>query len=267
MSKQSHSHIFIFLVAMEILLGSLLGFTSCFTAPATAPPSPQAPDTTPAPTATPTPALQITAGDHSYWQQRYGSDVINYFFEIALGAEYGSSTPVLRKWAEDLHIQIHGSPNPSDLSALSLITEELNTLLGAVSDIKLHIVDNNANVEIYFVPESLFLSIEPNYVPTNYGFFWKSWDKSDTIVKAKILIDTAKVTQQEREHLIREELTQGLGLSRDSWKYPDSIFYQGWTRTTQYAPIDRSIIKLLYERQLHPGLTRPELEALFGNRN
>ena len=48
------------------------------------------------------------------------------------------------------------------------------------------------------------------------------------------------------KHLLREELTQSLGLFNDSWDYPESIFYQCWTTTTEYAPIDRELIDMLY---------------------
>jgi hypothetical protein len=49
-----------------------------------------------------------------------------------------------------------------------------------------------------------------------------------------------------QKHLLREELTQSLGLFNDSYKYDNSIFYQGWTTTTEYAPIDRELIDMLY---------------------
>ena len=48
------------------------------------------------------------------------------------------------------------------------------------------------------------------------------------------------------KHLLREELTQSLGLFNDSWDYPESIFYQAWTTTTEYAPIDSELIDMLY---------------------
>jgi hypothetical protein len=50
----------------------------------------------------------------------------------------------------------------------------------------------------------------------------------------------------EQKHLLREELTQSLGLVNDSWKYKNSIFYQGWTTTTEYSDIDRELIDILY---------------------
>ena len=65
--------------------------------------------------------------------------------------------------------------------------------------------------EIHFAPESRFALIEPNYVPTNYGFFWTNWNADGEIYWSRVLISTTDVTQQERAHLIREELTQSLG--------------------------------------------------------
>jgi hypothetical protein len=60
-------------------------------------------------------------------------------------------------------------------------------------------------------------------------------------------VDVVRTTDEEaQKHLLREELTQSLGLTNDSWKYPESIFYQGWTTTTTYTEMDKRLIDLLY---------------------
>jgi hypothetical protein len=51
-----------------------------------------------------------------------------------------------------------------------------------------------------------------------------------------------------QKHLLREELTQSLGLLNDSWKYPESIFYQGWTTTTEFTEMDKRLIDLIYNK-------------------
>ena len=124
-------------------------------------------------------------------------------------------------------------------------------------------VSQNPNIEIHFLPESEFRLIEPNYVPLNYGFFWVNWSISGSIYHARILISTDHVTQQERSHLIREELTQSLGLMKDSYRYPDSIFYQGWTDVTRYLPIDSTVIEILYRSEIRPNMTGEEVVAVF----
>ncbi|HEY9668533.1 MAG TPA: DUF2927 domain-containing protein, partial [Coleofasciculaceae cyanobacterium] len=193
----------------------------------------------------------------------YTSEQINYFLEVAMGTEYGGSNPTLKKWDEDIKIKVVGSPTPEDLKTLQTVINEINTLTGTV---RLQIDPNNANLELYFIPEPRFASYEPNYQPINYGFFWNSWDK-DIIYHSRILITTVGVTQKERSHLIREELTQSLGLMKDSDKYRESIFYQDWTDTTSYAAIDKAVIEMLYRPEIRPGMTKAQVLEVFRNIN
>jgi hypothetical protein len=51
-----------------------------------------------------------------------------------------------------------------------------------------------------------------------------------------------------KKHILREELTQSIGLLNDSMKYPNSIFYQGWTFPTEYTELDKEVIKRHYNR-------------------
>jgi hypothetical protein len=60
-------------------------------------------------------------------------------------------------------------------------------------------------------------------------------------------VDIYRCTELDaQKHLLREELTQSLGLFNDSYKYENSIFQQRWTTTTEYADIDKKIIQILY---------------------
>ncbi|MGJ3246378.1 MAG: DUF2927 domain-containing protein [Elainellaceae cyanobacterium] len=180
---------------------------------------------------------------------------IDYFLEVALGTEFGGGSQRIRKWEDDVRIRVNGSPTADDRNTLNAVVSELNDLIDGTVD--LQIVDSNPNVEIYFVPESEFRRYEPNYVPVNMGFAWVGWS-NDVINRSRILITTVGVTQQERSHLIREELTQAMGLMRDSYRYRDSIFFQGWTHTTAYSAIDQSLIRMLYQAEIRPGMSRDQ---------
>ena len=59
-------------------------------------------------------------------------------------------------------------------------------------------------------------------------------------------VDIYKANNIEQKHLLREELTQSLGLGKDSFKYPNSIFQSSWTQTLNYLKIDKDVIRLLY---------------------
>ena len=183
-------------------------------------------------------------------------DVLLYFYEVALGGEWSRGNEVVRRWHEDLRIQVVGTRTSEDSATLRSVVDELNALLQG--QVQLQFVERDPNVEIFFAPESQFQQLDAHYRPGNLGFFRARWNY-DGINNARILISTTGVTQTERSHIIREELTQSLGLMRDSYRYPDSIFYQGWTDVTHYSDIDRAIIQLLYQDGIRPGMTRDEV--------
>lgn len=112
------------------------------------------------------------------------------------------------------------------------------------------------NFDIFFVPESQFSRYEPSYLPTNYGFFWAWSDEQGYLRKAKVLISSTSISQRERSHLIREELTQALGLMQDSFSHKDSIFYQDWTATTKFSALDQQLIQMLYRPDILPGMSQ-----------
>ena len=191
----------------------------------------------------------------------YTPGEIDYFLTTALGSEYGDKDPTIKKWNQNLHIVVKGNPNAEDLQALRQVVSELNTL---VQPIQLQFSSDRPNVTIYFVPVSQFKSYLKEYVPGNMGFAYILWDGAYNIYEATVLISTEKISQLERNHLIREELTQSLGLLNDSLFYPDSIFYQKWTQVQTYAPIDRKVIQILYDPKIKPGMKRQKAKKMLG---
>lgn len=152
---------------------------------------------------------------------RFTEEEIAYFLDIALGTEYGGGAAIIRKWTDDVRIAVHGAPTDADLATLEAVVWELDELVRPIS---ITIDQANPNVDVHFAPESAFTGILPQYVPGNLGFFWVWWTSASVIVEATILIETERTSQAARSHLIREEVTQILGLMRDSYRYPESIF-------------------------------------------
>ena len=64
-----------------------------------------------------------------------------------------------------------------------------------------------------------------------------------------------------QKHLLREELTQSLGMAKDSFLYQASIFQQAWTTTEEYAEIDRDVIRLLYHPEMQVGLSESKVDS------
>ncbi|MEO0408682.1 MAG: DUF2927 domain-containing protein [Cyanobacteria bacterium P01_A01_bin.135] len=201
----------------------------------------------------------------------YTAEEIDYFKEIALGSEFGNASPRIRKWRGPVNIRVHGTPTRADEAALAQIVQDLNRLLGQSTrdQVSVNVLAANdtrqANVDMYFVPHSEFSRYEPNYRAGNLGFAYVNW-RNNEIYKARILVtSTNDITPTERAHLIREELTQSLGLLRDSMRYRDSIFYQGWTGTTRYTDLDEAVIEMLYNPAIQPGMDGTQVETALRN--
>lgn len=193
------------------------------------------------------------------FQPMYTDREIEYFTEIALGTEYGNNTKAIRKWDSDIRVKINGNPSEKDLETLNQVISEINEIIG--DKINVSIVNSNQNIDINFVPLSDFSIC--NAAPGNYGYFNCKW-RNNVIFECNICIATENtLLPEERSHMIREELTQSLGLMRDSLKYRDSIFYEGWTQTQRYSEIDIKMIEILYSEKIRPGMGKEEIELIL----
>ena len=116
--------------------------------------------------------------------------------------------------------------------------------------------------DVRFVPQREFSKYIPECVPGNIGFFCMHWNGDGTCTRSMALI-ASDVSQAERVHAIREEITQALGLMEDSWSHSDSIYYQGWTPGVHYAEIDQTLIRMLYRPDIQPNMSCQEVRNVF----
>lgn len=196
-----------------------------------------------------------------------------YFMEVALQEEfYKGQAPILRKWQGEIRYQVQGKASDALLQELQNIVEELSLLTGLA--IKQVNSAQKANLIIFFGKGKDYTAIEPAaaaYVAANRGLFFFRNNAQGEILSATLYVETQdkKVSPKAQKHLLREELTQLLGLPNDSPRYPKSIFYQPWSLTTQYTPIDRFLIALLYHPALSVGLSAEacaaRIEQIFKN--
>jgi hypothetical protein len=174
----------------------------------------------------------------------YSKETKEYFDEIAYGREYGERSNSLYKWNTDMKIYVDGEKPEYLMSELRRVVSELNDIIDPI-DIKIVSSKSQSNFVIYFGDHKTFgqkYDITPfEMLEDNWGFFELYYGTG--VMYVDLHRNNDKVTQK---HLLREELTQSLGLVNDSYKYPESIFYQGWTSTTEFAPIDRELIDMLY---------------------
>lgn len=59
---------------------------------------------------------------------RYTQAEIDYYIKVALGADFGGISAVVRKWADDVQIRLPGDVGQEDVAVLNAVTSELNRL-------------------------------------------------------------------------------------------------------------------------------------------
>lgn len=192
----------------------------------------------------------------------YTAPEVDYFSEIAFGSEFGNASASVRKWVDGPRIRVNGSPTANDLATLSAVVADLGRLAVSVAPEIVPMGSASATVDVHFAPTAAFPSILPEYVPGNVGFVWVWWDGGQRIQRSVVLIST-DVTAVLRAHLIREEVTQMLGLLRDSSRYPDSIFFQEFSTVTAYSARDEAVIEMLYRPELPPGTSPADAVELL----
>lgn len=167
-----------------------------------------------------------------------------YFNEIVLNEEFEGKMSSAFKWNKNMKIFVQGEKSSVLMAELYKIVTELNDI---INPINIEVVENSkdANMFVYFGSANGFVNLHPDInssrLENNFGYF------SVNSQEGKMYVDIYRTTDVDaQKHLLREELTQSLGLFNDSYKYPESIFYQGWTTTTEYAAIDRELIDMLY---------------------
>jgi len=187
----------------------------------------------------------------------FQQETIQYFNEIALGFEFGGATEITRKWASDLIIKVEGE------QPIYLI-EELNNIIGELNDlttdgVSIRLVEPGElhNFRIYFGAGEDYARLNPgaaNFVDDNRGLFFVNWDGNQNLVSADMYVDVFSIEEVFQRHLLREELTQAMGLAMDSPRYRESIFQQSWTSVIDYTDIDEELIRLLYHPEMSSGL-------------
>ncbi len=196
-------------------------------------------------------------------QQR---SVIAYFQEVALGFEFGNTTSVTRKWVTDMKVFVAGNARPEALAELDRIIGEVN---GLVSDgFRITVVSRNedANLFLFFGSKSAYGELYPKEAPLlkgSSGLCTISWNNRNQIIRGHIFIRNEGISLTEQRHVIREELTQALGFGKDSPRYMDSVFQSKYTTPTEYSPIDRQLISLLYNANMQAGLEAAETEQVL----
>nr|WKN34881.1 DUF2927 domain-containing protein [Tunicatimonas sp. TK19036] len=196
------------------------------------------------------------------------TDEHEYFLKISLESELEDNPERVKKWRDDMRIYVVDTTYTELMDELDGVMAEINALSGGITLQRVSTQDES-NYLIYFGDRRTYTrKYEPSASPLvedNYGVFWIYWDDEYQIYQGSMYVDMERTQETNcQKHLLREELTQSLGLMQDSDDYPTSIFYQQWTCLPRYADIDKQLIRWQLSPDIEAGMRRDDLLALWG---
>ena len=192
--------------------------------------------------------------------------VLDYFNELVFGAELGEKNQRIKKWVGDMRIFVKGERVPFLDRELDNIIEEINAMITPIRLLRVA-SEEEANYIIFLGSGEDYAKIESAaraHIERNWGLFWVYFNGRNEIYKGSMYVDIIRAHRMDaQKHLLREELTQSLGIMNDSYRYADSMFYQKWNPVTRYSEIDKGVIKLLYQSQIKTNMTKQQVNQLI----
>ena len=205
--------------------------------------------------------------------------------ETGFVGKYEDTELTIRKWAKQkIYVKIHDYDVIKETQA-ELITElenivaEINILS---TDTKLYLQDIEKdlpsvanNMTIYLTDANTFVNkskekhgfelkshvFDENQKVKNQGLFWFKFKPTNYISEAVVWANTALSNKNCQKHLLREELTQSLGMTNDldddmlESKDKNSIFNQKYQCDPMYNELDKRIISTFLSPIIKVGYT------------
>jgi len=212
--------------------------------------------------------------------------IIQFFKEVALGTEYGDNFQVTQKWSHAMNIFVGGSQNDELLSELKLIKNEINELV--TNGFSVNIVNDSlqSNFYLFFGSPQDYTNLFPgeyeNVIVNNFGLFHIYTDHNFEIISGHMYVNSYLEDPKLKKHILREELTQSLGLPKDlqydlgnifvgcdfiaetfTNAIKNSIFYEGMSSLNSYNWADKLIIRLLYQPNMSAGLDVDRVDGVL----
>ena len=243
----------------------LLLMTACSKEPPAPPEVPTTPPVT-VPTEGPTltPATEPTSEHHSelYIPGVSVENVILFFNEVCLDAEYSHSGDpgLLQKWISPITFYLHGSPTDGDLETLNSLVQWLNTVEGFPGICQTQEAAE-ANLNIHFCDQEEMIALMGTDFHDMDGAvtFWYM----DDVIYDALICYRSDLDQYLRNSVILEEIYNGLGPIQDTHLRPDSIIYAEYSEPQALTDMDRLILQLLYHPEMKCGMDSAECEAMI----
>ena len=190
-------------------------------------------------------------------------DVITYFNEVVLAAEYSSSgdPSLVQKWADVIYYRVYGEPTDEDMEVLNGFVEWLNDVEG-FPRMRQSSGQLAEDLSIHFCSHSEMADIMDFDVSNADGTVTFNYNGNNEIFTGTICYRT-DLEQHTRNSVILEEIYNGLGPVQDSDLREDSIIYSGFSTPQELTAVDELILKLLYHPDIQCGMNARQCERII----
>ena len=177
----------------------------------------------------------------------------------------------LYRWVRTPTLSVFGADQTQETVVREAV-EHLNQSLSATPIRQIMLLypgNDRADILVYFAPTKKFPSIAGRhrfpYTKGNLGYFWTWWNGRNEIYRGVVMISSDVIDKRRMRHYVLEEITQVLGLSNDSPRFHESIFYSYHSDggTAQWlCDQDKRLVHFFYN-YIAPGDQKPEVQAAF----
>lgn len=186
--------------------------------------------------------------------------------QTILNAEFGNQEIGVKKWETDLRIFLNNPEQTTLVEEFNRIIQEINALSATVK-LKRVFSKSEANYVIFFSDRDTYARFEPgasDFLEGNFGLFWLRWNSDLIIDQGSMYVDVERTQDIAcQKHILREELTQSLGMMNDHDGEKNSIFQKQWNCTTTYTDFDKKLIRFFLGKNIKPAMNLDKLVAFL----
>ncbi len=204
--------------------------------------------------------------EEEYIPTDYEINLIDYFKEIALKSEYFDNPEKITKWIKPMSLFIYKEAAMNvQMTTIHSTIENINNIASDGFRVEVTNDHKKANAFLYLCEKGKVKEVAPKFYKLlndsiNYeysGFSYVEFKWTNFVITKALMFVDSESSIEEQKHAIIEELTQSIGLSNDSDKYPDSIFFEADSIQNsgdyQYSKMDVALINFLYNPKMKPG--------------
>jgi len=208
---------------------------------------------------------QVSEQTKQYILSNFSYKEIFYFTTVGFGHEHNSTGDYTYKFSEDtITFKIIGHPSNDNLRFLFKTIDTLNATLEFNHLLFEPDTTKPTSISIYFWTDEEWKKNMPDrYYPTAAGCVIPRIYDNKKLTKMDVMLLTDWSTPYQQKFIIIQEITQVLGIFKDS-EYERHTVFSDYLGDTCYGYMDLACVKILYNSGLQPGVMQHTFEDALG---